>query len=69
MDIKSDSEAGNGRDPDVVYVYSPEYIDTCDSLSKVPKRVRIKTYSISVTLYFSLALLCYVLLLCMYCSY
>ncbi|XP_033875633.2 histone deacetylase 8-like [Acipenser ruthenus] len=38
MDIKSHSEAGNGRDPDVVYVYSPEYIDTCDSLSKVPKR-------------------------------
>ncbi|MGH0145429.1 UNVERIFIED_CONTAM: hypothetical protein FKN15_047991 [Acipenser sinensis] len=38
MDIKNDSEAGNGRDLDVVYVYSPEYIDTCDSLSKVPKR-------------------------------
>lgn len=24
----------------VAYIYSPEYIETCDTLSKVPNRVR-----------------------------
>ncbi|XP_030636494.1 histone deacetylase 8 isoform X2 [Chanos chanos] len=35
---KGDSQDGTCPKRSVVYVYSPEYIETCDSLSKVPNR-------------------------------
>ncbi|XDV17845.1 hypothetical protein PO909_023651 [Leuciscus waleckii] len=38
MSDKSDSNNDKSRNRSVVYVYSPEYIQTCDSLSKVPNR-------------------------------
>jgi len=40
MSDKSDSNNDKSKNRSVVYVYSPEYIQTCDSLSKVPNRVR-----------------------------
>lgn len=40
MSDKSESNNDKSRNCSVVYVYSPEYIQTCDSLSKVPNRVR-----------------------------
>lgn len=36
---KSDSNYGDRPKRRVVYIYSPEYVETCDSLSKVPNRV------------------------------
>ncbi|XP_016096414.1 histone deacetylase 8-like [Sinocyclocheilus grahami] len=38
MSDKSESNYDKSRNRSVVYVYSPEYIQTCDSLSKVPNR-------------------------------
>ncbi|XP_055066747.1 histone deacetylase 8 isoform X1 [Misgurnus anguillicaudatus] len=35
---KGDDNGDKSRNRSVVYVYSPEYIQTCDSLSKVPNR-------------------------------
>ncbi|XP_039621675.1 histone deacetylase 8 isoform X2 [Polypterus senegalus] len=38
MSVSCKADGVSSPDPDIVYVYCPEYIDTCDSLSKVPKR-------------------------------
>ncbi len=40
MSDKSESNDDKSRNRSVVYVYSPEYTQTSDSLSKVPNRVR-----------------------------
>ncbi len=40
MSDTSESNDDKSRNRSVVYVYSPEYTQTSDSLSKVPNRVR-----------------------------
>lgn len=34
-----DFNNGNPTERSAVYIYSPDYVETCDSLSKVPNRV------------------------------
>ena len=37
---ESEEPADGGQSLPPVYIYSPEYVSMCDSLAKVPKRVR-----------------------------
>ncbi|KAL3055750.1 hypothetical protein OYC64_018438 [Pagothenia borchgrevinki] len=39
MSCSGDSDDDSSCKRKVAYVYSPEYIQTCDSLSKVPNRM------------------------------
>lgn len=47
MSCRGDSDDDSSSKRRVAYVYSPEYIETCDTLSKVPNRVSwIERYSV-----------------------
>lgn len=37
---EAEEPADSGQSLPPVYIYSPEYVSMCDSLAKVPKRVR-----------------------------
>ena len=45
MSYKGDSDDDSRIKRKVAYIYSPQYIETCDSLSKVPNRVSWMVYN------------------------